>query len=382
LGFLCALLAEKHGAWILAGGFISLSAMLGVALYRLPPEEGSSKSDGHHPGLTTLIAALVMFAVGAELFQGSIALGIIIGGLVSVLLQMKATLHSLVKRMGAEDVRAIFRFALISLVILPVLYPLGSMGPYKAFNFFEIWLMVVLIVGISLGGYVLLKLFGSKAGTILGGILGGIISSTATSVSFARRTRQVPELAAMAAAVIMLATAIADLRLVGLAIAVDSQHASIIAWPLLSLFGAMILITVVAFAFGVKGGQIGPAQIQTHGNPAEMRPAIIFAILYAVITFAVIVGQEHFQSQGLYPIAFISGLTDLDAITLSTARLCSQGKVDAETTWRVIVVATLSNLLFKGGAVAFLGTRALAWRVSLLFGLSALAGLALLFFWP
>jgi uncharacterized membrane protein (DUF4010 family) len=294
---------------------------------------------------------------------------------------MKSTLHSLVKRMGAEDVRAVFRFALITLVILPVL-PRESMGPYKAFNFFEIWLMVVLIVGISLGGYVLLKLFGSKAGTILGGILGGIISSTATSVSFARRTRQMPELAAMAAAVIMLATAIADLRLVGLAIAVDSQHASIIAWPLMTLFGAMILITLVAFAFGVKGSQTGPTQIEAHGNPAEMRPAIIFAILYAVITFAVIVGQEHFKSKGLYPIASISGLTDLDALTLSTARLCSQGKVDPDTTWRVIVVATLSNLAFKGGAVAFLGTRALAWRVSLLFGLSALAGLALLFFWP
>lgn len=200
-GTVIGLFNSDAGGWLIGAGLIAVAAMIIVG--NVIKFSDTQKE----PGLTTQIAALLMYAVGIAIALGHMEFGIIVAGGTAVLLHWKKPLHSFIERFGEADVRAIIQLVLIALVILPIL-PNRSYGPYGVLNPFEMWLMVVLIVGISLGGYIGYVFFGAKAGTLLGGILGGLISSTATTVSYARRTRQSPELSTLAALVIMIASTI------------------------------------------------------------------------------------------------------------------------------------------------------------------------------
>ena len=147
--------------------------------------------DPHAIGVTTEVAAIVMFTIGAALGAGFVTESIVFAGVVAVLLHNRQPLHGLVDRIGEGDARAIFRFVLIALVILPLL-PNRAFDRYEVINPFQIWLMVVLIVGISLAAYIASRLLGSRRGLIVTGLLGGLISSTATTVSHARASRRNP----------------------------------------------------------------------------------------------------------------------------------------------------------------------------------------------
>jgi uncharacterized membrane protein (DUF4010 family) len=372
LGTILALAGQTLGGWVVAAGLVAVAALLVVGhLARM-------RADANGPGLTTEMAALLMYGVGVYLVLGHAAVAVAVGGGVAVLLSMKQPLHEFAHHLSEADVKAIMRFALISLVILPVL-PNQAYGPYQVLNPHEIWLMVVLIVGISLGGYVALKWFGERAGTLLGGILGGLISSTATTVSFARRTRAAPEASGLAAVVVMIASAIAFVRVAALVGVVAPSAAGTVLPPLLAMFGVMAAIFAVLFlVVGRRGGD----HIAEHGNPAELGPALVFGALYALVIFVVAVAKDGFGGGVLYGVAVVSGLTDLDAITLSTARLIDQGKLDAGTGWRLILVAAMANLVFKGLVVALLGSRRLLTYTIILFGLALVGGAAILMLWP
>ena len=215
LGTVSALLAARFGGWTLAAGFLGVAAVVLIGhMTRLQPPQPT-------PGTTTDTAMLLMFAVGALVAMGPTEMkaAIAVGGGVAVLLQFKPELHSVARRLGDDNLKAIMQFVLITCIILPVLpnetIKLATAPPYNALNVlnpFNIWLMVVLIVGMSLGGYILYKFLGRDAGTWLGGILGGAISSTATTVSYARGTRGDPAAAGTAAVVIMIASTISCLR--------------------------------------------------------------------------------------------------------------------------------------------------------------------------
>jgi uncharacterized membrane protein (DUF4010 family) len=329
-------------------------------------------------GITTEVAALVMYLIGAYTMVGKLSVAVAVGAVVAVLLHLKESMHELAAKMEDRDVTAIMRFAVISLVILPVL-PNQGFGPGGVLNPFKIWLMVVLIVGMSLAGYVAYKLLGEKAGSLLGGVLGGLISSTATTVSYARRAREAPETANLAALVIMVASSIALVRVLVEIGAVAPQRLREMAPPLAVMLGVMIALSAAMYLFV---GRDKKAHITQPRNPAELKPAVVFAALYALVLLAVHVAHERFASTGLYVVAGISGLTDMDAITLTTANLVNKGEVDASRGWRAILLAGLANLLFKGGAVAVLGGIALTVRIAALFGLAAVGGAAIFFLWP
>ena len=198
-GTLSGWLAIEHGGWIIAAGLIALAALLVVSNFML------ARSGDTDSGQTSEVAALLLYGIGAYVVFGDKAVAVVLGGAIAVLLHYKDMLHSFAAKIGARDVTAIMQFVLITLVILPVL-PNQAYGPYAVLNPFQIWLMVVLIVGISLIGYVAYKFFGAQRGAVLGGLLGGLISSTATTVSFARRTATAPASAGLAALVIMIAS--------------------------------------------------------------------------------------------------------------------------------------------------------------------------------
>jgi len=119
-----------------------------------------------------------------------------------------------------------------------------------------------------------------------------------------------------------------------------------------------------------------------HDNPAQLKAALVFGALYAIIIFTVAAVKENFGEDALYVVAVISGLTDVDAITLSTAEMVSAERVSADTGWRVVLVAAVSNLVFKGIAALVLGGRHLLAPIGVLFGTSIAGGLAVAAFWP
>lgn len=406
-GTVCGRLAGEFGVWVVPAGMLALALLFIVGTYArfsgLPKDARESGSSGSvaqvetilsgdaetthefhpqqnrdvEPGLTTPIAALLMYIVGAALVTPFVKAAIVVGGSVAVLLHWKAPLHRFVDRIGERHIRGIIQLVLIALVILPVL-PNRTFGPYDVLNPFEIWLMVVLIVGISVGGYAIYMFLGPRSGSLLAGVLGGIISSTATTASYARRTREAPDNAALAALVIMVASTVVFVRVAfEVALVAPGSLRSLLP-PLAAMMGVMIAVTAVSWLF--SRGNAEPIPIDD--DPSELKTAVVFGLLYAVVIFAVAAVKTEFGNRGLYLVAAVSGLTDMDAITLSTAKLVEADRLDINTGWRMILIGALSNLVFKCGAVAVLGHRRLLTRIAILFTMSLAGGAALILLWP
>ncbi|HLG17718.1 MAG TPA: DUF4010 domain-containing protein [Blastocatellia bacterium] len=371
LGAVSAMVAQPLGGLVIAGGFIALAILILVG-------KASELKDGPvDPGLTTEVAMLLMFGVGAYLIVGHLEAAIAIGGTVAVLLQFKGQMHGVVEKLGEGDLKAIMQFALISLVILPVL-PNESYGPYSVLNPQKIWWMVVLVVGISLGGYIIYKFFGKDAGVLLGGVLGGTISSTATTVTYSRRAAHSPADSRLAAVIIMIASAIVFVRLLLIIVLVARPFLRAAAPPLLIMLLVLWAPSVVMWFRGRRE----PSDLPEQENPSELRSALLFGMIYAIVLLAVAAAKDRFGNRGLFVVASLSGLTDVDAITLSTSQLVTEGRLAPAEGWKVILVATMSNLVFKGGAVAVLAGRTLLARVAPLYALALGVGALLLILWP
>jgi uncharacterized membrane protein (DUF4010 family) len=372
LGVLCGSAAQSFGGLVVAAGLLSLAALILIAnVIRI-------RSPDTSPGMTTEVAALAMFMIGVTLTLGHVLEAIVAGAGVALLLHWKAPLHSFAERIGPREFDALMRFILISLVILPVL-PDQGYGPYEILNPRRIWMMVVLIVGISMAGYVAFKLFGAKLGTLAAGILGGLISSTATTVSYSRRSTEVPQRSAAAAVVIALASTVVFGRVLFEIAVVAPDILGRTAGPIAAMMVVMMLVSAALY-FADSGHH--NLEIEDEEPPSELGSAIGFGLLYAAVLLGVAFAKEHWGDQGLYAVAAISGLTDMDAITLSTSELMRTDQLDTGTGWRLILVGSLANLLFKGGIVTVLGYRDLRRRIVLAFAVAVAAGLAILFLWP
>lgn len=376
LGAISAALAEAHGGWI-AG-----VAMLGVIASAVIGNLHKLRGGEVEHGITTEIAMIVMFVVGALVWQGWWALGVVIGGGVAVLLHAKPILHGFARRLGEPDVRAIMQFALVTMVILPVL-PDRTWGgpPLDVLNPRHVWMMVVLVVGISLGGYVAYKWLGAGAGLLLAGLLGGAVSSTATTVSYARRARDAADnrgVALAAAVVIVVSSTVVYARVLIEIAAAAPRHAAKVGAPIALLGGVSALLALVAWIFCARRAEAMPEQ----SNPAEMKSALTFGLLYAVVLLAVAAARQYLDQRGLYAVAALSGLTDMDAITLSAARLTQEDRLTPDAAWRSIVVASVSNQLFKLGIVGWMGGGRLLRIAGIFFGVKLVAAGLVLALWP
>jgi uncharacterized membrane protein (DUF4010 family) len=367
LGGVSGLLLRETGGWVIVAGLLALSFILILHVYRRKLE-----------GITTLVAAFIVYLLGAAAVVGYWVPVIVTGGAVMVLLHWKQPLHRWVDRLGSRDVEIIVRFVLIALVILPVL-PDRSFGPYGVFNPFTAWFLVVLIVGINLVGFVAFRLVGTRAGGWIAGLVGGLVSSTATTFSYAGMSKQQRDFAPVAALVILVASTVVYGRvLLELAVVAPGLVGSM-AGPALAFSAVLLGLSAIVFrAFGRESVM----DLPERDNPARMSQALTFAALYVLILFAVAAARAQVGDEAVYAVAFISGLTDVDALTLSIAQLYSGGQATGFDAWRAIFLATLSNLLFKFVAAALLGSPELR-RWMLGTGAVALpAGISLLIFWP
>jgi len=336
------------------------------------------KQDNPTMGQTTEMAALMMFAIGAYLVVGDRVVGVIMGAAIAILLYVKDHLHKFIGDLEDNDVSAIMILAGISLIILPIL-PDKTFGPFDVLNLRNIWLMVTLIVGISVIGYFIYKFIGKKYGILSNGILGGIISSTATTVSYARFTKKSKNIHKASAFVIFSAATVSLVRVMIEIGAVIPSQLSKVVLPIVALFLMMIGLSVVLFYLINKKSKSD--DMPRPKNPAQLTSALMFGAIYAIILLAVAFTQQELGDKGLYVAAFVGGLANKDAITLSLSKSIGSG-LDANFGWRLIVVASLSNFLFKIVLCAILGTKQLTKWMALFFGAAILGGLLILWLWP
>lgn len=370
LGAVAATLAPTLGGWIVAAGLLGVLGVLAIG-NAIQAHEAKAT-----PGQTTEVAMLVMYLIGALTVVGPRPVAIVLGGAVAVMLHLREELKGLVARMTDKDVRAIMQFVVVSLVILPVL-PNRTFGPYDVLNPHNVWWMVVLIVGLNLLGYAAFRWMSDRRGTAVAGLLGGVVSSTATTLAYARNARSGDVTHQTAAIVIWLASGVVYVRILIEIGAVAPSFLASAAPPMLILLG-LVAATAVALwrdADAVSGSTLEPR------NPTHLRSAIAFGGLYAGILFAVAAAEANLGSGGLYATAILSGLTDIDAITLSTSRLVAEGRVAESVGWRIIVVASLSNLAFKLGMAWILGGRRLGARLASVAGVVTAAGVGLVLLW-
>lgn len=359
-GFVCGLL----GGWMPAAGFLALSAIL------VSGNLGEHRAEGADHGVTTEAAALFIYANGAYLAAGTVSLSIACGVIVAALLAFKVELHSLARQLDETDFKAAVQFALLSFVVLPVL-PDQDFGPYAVLNPRHVWWMVLLIVGVSFAGYLAHKFLAPRSGILLSGFVGGLVSSTATTVSYARRIAKDGLAPAWAATVIVMASAVVFARLI-LEIAVAAPGwLPQAAGPLAALFA--ILAGAALILWRGNRAVVASAPLQ---DPSQTGVALLFGIVYSAVLLATAAARDQLGERGLYLVAAISGVTDVDAITLSTARLVQTGSLDGALGWRVVVTAALSNLVAKGCIAAALGGPPLARQLAVPFGAAILGGLA------
>jgi uncharacterized membrane protein (DUF4010 family) len=352
-GTLAALLSAKFGSpWLLIAGLLAVAGMI-IAAYLNKSGEPLRQDQGREtdPGTTTVIALLLCYGLGAMIWYGLAKLAVMLAITITALLYFKPELRGLSQRLTRSDLVAVLQFSVLTFIVLPIL-PDQSYGPYDAFNPHQAWLMVVLISGISLAGYTALHTVGTRYGAPLLGFLGGLVSSTATTLLYARSGRKNPAMLPLAASVIVIASMVVLLRLLAVS--------AVVAYGMLPallpmLAGGLLFGLVVALYHWRRMNKATDLKIPETANPAELHTAIGFGLLYVAVLLVSAWMQDIAGSRGLYAVAVVSGLTDVDAITLSSLRLFNLGQLGEQQTVIAITLAFLSNLAFKFGMVAFIG---------------------------
>lgn len=349
LGCAAAFLAELFSdSWVFTAILLVVGGLITVAYF-------VTASAGRR-GMTTEVAAVVTAVAGALCYWDQLALAVAIGVIMATLLSFKFELHGFAERLTREDIVAALKFALLAAIVLPIL-PDQSFWPppFDVLNPYRIGLMVVLISGISFLGYVLFKLLGTRRGTSLTGLLGGLVSSTATTLSFSQRSRKNINLAKPFAMAIMIAWTVMFGRVLFEVWVVNRALLEVV-WAPVALAGLAGLFYAAFLYLAPHGDDEEDVQIT---NPFELRPAITFGLLYGLILLVARAAQMYLGDTGVFISAFISGLADVDAITLSVAELSGSGDITLQTAARAIVIAVMANTLVKGGIVFFSGSSAI-----------------------
>lgn len=349
-GCTAAYIAELfESAWIFIGIVTVLGGLVGIS-YFVSASRGET-------GITTEVAAVLVVLVGALAFWDEMALAVALGVVTTALLSLKVELHRFAERISREDVLATLKFAIITAIVLPVL-PNQSFwpAPFDVLNPYKIWLMVVLISGISFLGYVLVKVVGPQRGVGLTGLLGGLVSSTAVTLSFAQRSQKAVQLAKPFALAITIAWTVMFARVLVVVGALSLPLLQVVWLPITAAgLAGLVYGAYLYFAPHVDDD----AEEVSVTNPFELGPAVTFGLLYGVILLVSRAAQLYFGDTGVYVSSILSGLADVDAITLSMTELSDQGALTLETAARAITFAAMSNTVVKGSIVLSSGSPSL-----------------------
>ena len=351
-GAIGAWLSRAQGApWIFA------TTVAGVSVLVVAGYLAQARTRPESIGLTTEMAAIATTLLGGLVVYGFAEIAVALAIVTSALLAYKQPLHALVDRLGTDDLYAGVKLLVATFVVLPLL-PNHTIDPLGALNPYELWWLVILISTLSLVGYVAVRWLGASIGTLLTGLFGGLVSSTAVTLSFARRSRDVTMAHAdvhLLTAGILIAWAIMFGRIL---VEVAVVHAPLLP-SLMATCGVMggVALAIAAFqwrlASATASSSEGPS-VPLH-NPFSLSSAVRFALLFATVLLVVALARQYGPSGSLYVVSGLAGLTDVDAITLSMAAAARDGQ-DPSSSVIAILVAANANTLVKGALVATLGS--------------------------
>jgi len=363
VGAVAAILAPAWGIAVVVTSFVAVAAVTVVSYWRVSAVEG--------PGATTEMAAIATFLLGALAGGGQYVLAGASGVGVAVLLAAKPRLEAFSRALTGEEVRSTLELAVISIIVLPLL-PNEGFGPWGVLNPFAIWLIVVLVSALSFAGFVAMRLLGERRGLAVTGAVGGLVSSTAVTYSMAERTRADQSLGGPAASAVVLASCVMCLRIVVLAGIVNAG----ILPRLLPVAGAMAVVGGIAAYWLSRSGtgdQVAPGH---HlANPFSLRAALSFGAVFALILLGVRAAQVYLGARGTYAAAGISGVADVDAVTIALSRL-GPGEDAWRTPAAAVALAAVVNTLVKLGIGVGFGAGRFRRQVALAMGIVALAGIA------
>lgn len=346
-------------SWIPVVALVAVIALVGVH-YAF-----DIRRDREH-GVTTEAAVILTFLLGAlaaangviEPTRDRLLIVAAVGVTLTFLLSSKEWLHKTATRVSREDLFSTVKFLIAATIVLPLL-PRREMGPLDAINPFSVGLMVIMISGLSFAGYVAMRLLGTGRGLLLSAAVGGLVSSTAVTIAFANRTKRDPALAPAAAGAIAIASTIMLVRVGVLVALINSDLLPKLAIPLGAAAAGAIIGGLLVYRRGT-----GATSIDLDvKNPFELGSAIRFGLVFAVILLVTRAANQYFGDEGLYIASLVAGTTDVDAITLSTAK---QTGLDLNSAAIAIMIATVSNTLVKSSLALGIGGKALGKRAFLI----------------
>ena len=366
LGAVAAFLTDQYGPLIFLAVYLGLILLLWASLL-------ASSMRGVEEGITTEVTALLVPLFGAMMIWNQPAVAAALGVITALILALKPRLHGAARRMSTEDLRATLEFSIITAVVLPLL-PNEGFGPYGVLNPFQIWLLVVFISGIGFLAYMLMKFLGPERGIGITGLLGGLVSSTATTLSFAGRSKTNAGFSTVLAQGILLASCVMFPRVLIEVAVVNPGLVSQVVVPLAAMLIAGVIAVYILWRRGRAEEKADHGGVELS-NPLRLKTAITFGLVFAVVLVAVEAANEYFGSAGVYIASMLAGITDVDSITLSVSNLSLKGLLDPRVAAIAIILATIMNTIAKAVMAMVLGTPRLRRLVSRAFGLVVLVGL-------
>ncbi len=335
-GFISAIISSIIGAWIFGATLVCVFAFV-IASYMYFAKLPSNR------GATSEFALLITFLLGGLVFLEMVLFALIVMVVMLLLLAFRPTIHLFVEKLERRELLAIILFVVMSALVIPFL-PEDNFGPYNLWNLKEIWQMVLLVAGTSLVGYMIAKFMGER-GTMIAGLVGGLVSSTSVALTFSRKSKE------------------------------TASVSSSFYYAMGIISACTIMFPRVLFEVYVINWELFLELWIVLKNPLDLATAIKFALLYAAIQWLVKYAGDNFGDNGTYIAGAISGITDVDAITLSMAKMAKSGG-DSAIAINTILIAALSNTLIKFMIVLIVGSVEL--RKTAFFGFCAifLTGLA------
>lgn len=364
LGGVSGWLADLTTPLLPALALLALAGLLSVSYWARLQEDDDI-------GLTTEVALLLTFGLGAATSLGAMAPAAAVAVVAAILLSMKRWLHGWIREIERLELEAVFKLALLSVVILPLL-PDQGYGPGDVLNPYQIWWAVVIVAGLSFVGYVAIRLAGARFGMLATGLFGGLASSTSTSLALARLVQAQEALASAAAAGIVVAGSVTFLRILVLVAVFEPALIAPLAVPM-GVMAVTGLSGAALIHLRSNGKRSKDGEIEGIANPLDLTTALAFGAVLAVVLLAIHFLEAWLGAGGVYAAAAMSGVTDVDALTISVSRLVGNN-VSSTSGAVAIFIAASVNTVVKAGISLVAGGRPVGFRVIAVYVAVLLAG--------
>ena len=348
-----------------AGGIVVGLVFLGFAGAFSAFHWLEARADGNL-SVTSVVAGMLTFLLGAMAVMGEQSAAIAGAVALTGMLALREVLHRWVASLTWEEIRAVLILLAMSFLLLPVL-PNRAIDPWGTINPYEIWLLAILIAGISFGGYIAVRLFGDRLGVVMAAFAGGLASSTATTLTFARLAKEQETSSRLLAAGILVAGLVMVVRVGILAVALNRALLPSLA-PSLGI-GALVLAAGAALLLLWNTERASPDL--KISNPLALGTALKLAAFIAVVMLAADLVRRAFGDVGVLVVAAVSGVADVDAVTISMAKLGGSG-LSLEIVTQAIVTAVGVNTISKAAMAAWVGGRSIAAPIVLVSALAVM----------